>query len=68
MTSQDVVTFTGSASTGKMLKSLPVIVENAVPFNMEADSLNAAVLGPDALPGTPEFDLFVKEVESLFTV
>lgn len=60
--SQDVVTFTGSASTGKMLKSMPSLVEHAVPFNMEADSLNAAVLAPDAQPGTPVFDLFVKEV------
>ncbi len=62
VTSQDVVTFTGSASTGKMLKSLPQIIENAVPFNMEADSLNASVLGEDAVPGTPEFDIFIKEV------
>jgi oxepin-CoA hydrolase / 3-oxo-5,6-dehydrosuberyl-CoA semialdehyde dehydrogenase len=62
VTSQDVVTFTGSASTGRMLKSLPQIIENAVPFNMEADSLNAAVLGEDAVPGTPEFDIFIKEV------
>ncbi len=62
VTSQDVVTFTGSASTGRMLKALPQIIENAVPFNMEADSLNAAVLGEDAGPGTPEFDIFIKEV------
>ena len=68
LTSQDVATFTGSASTGRMLKSLPVIVENSVPFNMEADSLNAAVLGPDAGPGTPEFDLFVKEVRKEITL
>ena len=50
--SQDVVTFTGSASTGKKLKSHPRLIEEAVPFNMEADSLNCCVLGPDALPGT----------------
>lgn len=62
VTSQDVVTFTGSAATGRMLKSLPQIIENAVPFNMEADSLNASVLGEDAIPGTPEFDIFIKEV------
>ncbi len=62
VTSQDVVTFTGSAVTGRMLKSLPQIIENAVPFNMEADSLNASVLGEDAVPGTPEFDIFIKEV------
>jgi oxepin-CoA hydrolase/3-oxo-5,6-dehydrosuberyl-CoA semialdehyde dehydrogenase len=68
VTSQDVVTFTGSASTGRMLKSLPQIVEHAVPFNMEADSLNAAVLGEDAAPGTEEFDLFIKEVRREMTV
>lgn len=62
VTSQDVVTFTGSAATGRMLKSLPQIIENAVPFNMEADSLNASVLGEDAVPGTLEFDIFIKEV------
>ncbi|MBU6340082.1 MAG: phenylacetic acid degradation bifunctional protein PaaZ [Bacteroidetes bacterium] len=59
---QDVVTFTGSAETGKKLRVAPSIVHNSVPFNMEADSLNAAVLGIDAVPGTPEFDLFIKEV------
>lgn len=66
--SQDVVTFTGSASTGKKLKSHPAIIENAVPFNMEADSLNCSVLGEDAAPGTPEFDLFIKEVRKEMTV
>ena len=65
--SQDVVTFTGSATTGKMLKSHPNILENAVPFNMEADSLNCSVLGEDAVPGTPEFDLFIKEVRNEMT-
>ncbi|WP_085028275.1 phenylacetic acid degradation bifunctional protein PaaZ [Ensifer aridi] len=59
---QDVVTFTGSAVTGRRLKTHPAIVENSVRFTMEADSLNAAVLGFDAAPGTEEFDLFVKEV------
>lgn len=66
--SQDVVTFTGSASTGKMLKSNPRLIEEAVPFNMEADSLNSSVLGEDAAPGTPEFDLFIKEVRNEMTV
>src|SRR5690606_24778731 len=65
---QDVVTFTGSASTGRMLKSHPRIISEAVPFNMEADSLNASVLGEDAVPGTPEFDLFIKEVRNEMTV
>ncbi len=59
---QDVVTFTGSADTGRMLKSTPAVIANSVPFNMEADSLNACVLGADAVPGTPEFDIFIKEV------
>lgn len=66
--SQDVVTFTGSAHTGKMLKSHPRILEEAVPFNVEADSLNAAILGEDAAPGTDEFDLFIKEVRKEVTV
>jgi oxepin-CoA hydrolase/3-oxo-5,6-dehydrosuberyl-CoA semialdehyde dehydrogenase len=53
VTGQDVVTFTGSAWTGRKLRTHPAIVENAVRFTMEADSLNAAILGPDAAPGTP---------------
>ncbi|MBW7867603.1 MAG: phenylacetic acid degradation bifunctional protein PaaZ [Brumimicrobium sp.] len=68
VTNQDVVTFTGSAATGKKLKGLPHIIEESVPFNLEADSLNASVLGKDAVPGTPEFDLFVKEVAKEMTV
>lgn len=64
---QDVVTFTGSASTGKMLKSHPRILEESVPFNMEADSLNCSVLGMDARPGTPDFDIFIKEVHREMT-
>jgi len=59
---QDVVTFTGSASTGRMLKSHPRILSEAVSFNMEADSLNCCILAPDVKPGSAEFDLFVKEV------
>ncbi|MFT3999569.1 MAG: phenylacetic acid degradation bifunctional protein PaaZ [Rhizobium sp.] len=66
--SQDVVTFTGSAATGRRLKTHKAIVENSVRFTMEADSLNAAVLGLDASPGTEEFDLFVKEVAREMTV
>jgi oxepin-CoA hydrolase / 3-oxo-5,6-dehydrosuberyl-CoA semialdehyde dehydrogenase len=64
----DVVTFTGSAFTGKKLKALPHITENSVPFNLEADSLNACVLGEDATPGTPEFDIFIKEVLKEITI
>jgi len=66
--SQDVVTFTGSATTGRMLKAHKRIIEEAVPFTMEADSLNASILGEDAVPGTPEFDLFIKEVRNEMTV
>ncbi len=67
LTAQDLITFTGSAHTGRMLKSMPHIIENAIPFNMEADSLNAAVLGEDAAPGTTNFDLFIKEVRREMT-
>lgn len=66
--SQDVVTFTGSADTGRMLKAHPRIIQEAVPFTMEADSLNASILGEDAVPGTQEFDLFIKEVRTEMTV
>ncbi|WP_299472454.1 phenylacetic acid degradation bifunctional protein PaaZ [uncultured Roseibium sp.] len=65
---QDVVTFTGSASTGQKLKSGPAILQHSVRFTMEADSLNASILGIDAGPGTEEFDLFVKEVSREMTV
>ncbi|WP_170339723.1 phenylacetic acid degradation bifunctional protein PaaZ [Ruegeria arenilitoris] len=62
LTCQDVVSFTGSADTAMKLRQNPVIVTNSVRFVAEQDSLNASILGPDAAPGTPEFDLFVKEV------
>lgn len=65
--SQDVVTFTGSASTGLMLKSNPRILAESVPFNMEADSLNCMVLGEDVTPDMPEWDIFVKEVRKEMT-
>jgi len=65
---QDSVTFTGSASTGRMLKSHPSIINNSIPFNMEADSLNCSILGANAAPGTPEFDLFIKAVAQEVTV
>ncbi|GGH69047.1 phenylacetic acid degradation bifunctional protein PaaZ [Phaeocystidibacter marisrubri] len=64
----DTVTFTGSAATGKKLQASPQILERGVTFNLEADSLNASVLGEAAAPGTPEFDLFVKEVTREITV
>ena len=68
LTCQDVVTFTGSAETGRSLKEKRVIIDNSVRFNLEADSLNCCILGPDALPGTDEFQLFVKEVVREITV
>lgn len=68
VTSQDVVTFTGSASSGRMLKAHENIVNESVPFNMEADSLNCCVLGDDVNPGDIEFDIFIKEVQKEMTV
>lgn len=62
VTEQDVVAFTGSAATGQMLKERDAVMQHSVRFNMEADSLNCSILGPDAAPGTEEFDLFIKEV------
>jgi len=59
---QDVVSFTGSADTAQKLRASPHLLRNSVRFVAEQDSLNASILGPDAVPGTPEFDLFVKEV------
>jgi oxepin-CoA hydrolase/3-oxo-5,6-dehydrosuberyl-CoA semialdehyde dehydrogenase len=66
--SQDVVTFTGSASTGLLLKSNPKILAESVPFNMEADSLNSMVLGHDVGINDPEFEIFIKEVRKEITV
>jgi oxepin-CoA hydrolase / 3-oxo-5,6-dehydrosuberyl-CoA semialdehyde dehydrogenase len=68
VTAQDVVTFTGSRQTGLLLKSHERILKESVPFNIEADSLNALVLGKDSVPGTPEWELFVKEVRKEITV
>ena len=65
---QDIVSFTGSASTAMKLQTHPVIARESVRFVAERDSLNASLLGPDAAPGTPEFDLFVKEVATEMTV
>jgi len=62
LTLQDVVSFTGSADTAFKLRSSPHILNNSIRFVAEQDSLNASILGPDATPGTPEFDLFIKEV------
>ena len=68
VTSQDVVTFTGSASTGLLLKANKNILVENVPFNMEADSLNCIVLGEDVQPGSPEWEIFIKEIRREMTV
>lgn len=68
VTCQDVISFTGSASTAQMLRSRPNIIENSVRFIAEQDSLNGCVLGLDATPGTPEFDLFIKEIANEISV
>lgn len=65
---RDVVTFTGSASTGRMLKAHPKLLSHSVPFNMEADSLNSCVLGRSVQNGDPEFELFIKELRKEMTV
>jgi oxepin-CoA hydrolase/3-oxo-5,6-dehydrosuberyl-CoA semialdehyde dehydrogenase len=68
LTEQDLVGFTGSAATARKLRGHPAIVGRAVRFNAEADSLNCSILGPDAGPGTPEFDLYVKQLVTEMTV
>src|SRR6478609_11825265 len=68
LTGQDAVSFTGSAHTALKLKSHPTVVRESVRFVAEQDSLNASLLGPDAGPGTVEFDLFIKEVVNEMTV
>jgi oxepin-CoA hydrolase/3-oxo-5,6-dehydrosuberyl-CoA semialdehyde dehydrogenase len=68
LTGQDVVSFTGSATTALKLRSHPVVLRESVKFVAEQDSLNASLLGPHAAPGTPEFDLFVREVVNEMTV
>ncbi|MET1035066.1 MAG: aldehyde dehydrogenase family protein, partial [Arthrobacter sp.] len=65
---RDMVSFTGSASTARALKSHRNVLEGGVRFTAETDSLNAAILGPDGVPGTPEFDAFVKAVTTEITV
>ncbi len=68
LTEQDMLGFTGSAATARRLRAHPVVVGRAVRFNAEADSLNCSVLGQDAVPGTPEFDLYVKQLVTEMTV
>jgi oxepin-CoA hydrolase/3-oxo-5,6-dehydrosuberyl-CoA semialdehyde dehydrogenase len=65
---QDLVSFTGSAATARQLRAHPAIVERSVRFNAEADSLNCSILGPEAGPGTPEFDLYVGQLVTEMTV
>jgi oxepin-CoA hydrolase / 3-oxo-5,6-dehydrosuberyl-CoA semialdehyde dehydrogenase len=68
LTEQDLVSFTGSAATGRTLRSNPAVIARSVRFNAEADSLNCSILGPDAREGTPEFDLYVGQLVTEMTV
>jgi oxepin-CoA hydrolase / 3-oxo-5,6-dehydrosuberyl-CoA semialdehyde dehydrogenase len=68
LTEHDLVAFTGSASTARRLRAHPAVVARCVRFNAEADSLNCSILGPDAAPGTPEFDLYVGQLVTEMTV
>ena len=68
LTEQDLVSFTGSAATARQLRAHPAVVGHSVRFNAEADSLNCSILGPDAGPGTPEFDLYVRQLVTEMTV
>ncbi len=68
LTEQDSVSFTGSASTAQRLRTHPTLTSRAVRFTAEADSLNCSVLGPDAVAGTPEFDLYVTQLVTEMTV
>ncbi|MDK1348628.1 phenylacetic acid degradation bifunctional protein PaaZ [Streptomyces sp. 378] len=68
LTEQDLVSFTGSAATAERLRTHPSVIGQAVRFNAEADSVNCSVLGPDAIPGTAEFDLYVDQLVTEMTV
>src|SRR5258707_1550782 len=68
LTEQDLVSFTGSAATARQLRANPAVVGRSVRFNAEADSLNCSILGPDAREGTPEFDLYVRQLVTEMTV
>ncbi len=68
LTEQDLLSFTGSASTANRLRSHPNVVARSVRFNAEADSLNMSVLGPDAAPGTPAFERYVRQLVTEMTV
>jgi oxepin-CoA hydrolase/3-oxo-5,6-dehydrosuberyl-CoA semialdehyde dehydrogenase len=64
---QDTIAFTGSKNTAEFLQQHPKVIGESVAFTAETDSLNSSILGPDAVPGTPEFDLFIKEVSREMT-
>ncbi|HEY2316078.1 MAG TPA: phenylacetic acid degradation bifunctional protein PaaZ [Streptosporangiaceae bacterium] len=68
LTEQDLVSFTGSAATARQLRAHPAVVARSVRFNAEADSLNCSILGPDASPGSPEFDQYVTQLVTEMTV
>jgi oxepin-CoA hydrolase/3-oxo-5,6-dehydrosuberyl-CoA semialdehyde dehydrogenase len=65
---QDAIAFTGSAATAAALRGHLAVTLRGARFNAEADSLNCSILGPDAGPGTAEFDLYVREVFREMTV
>jgi len=64
---QDTIAFTGSKNTAEFLQQHPKVIAESVAFTAETDSLNSSILGPDAVPGTPEFDLYIKEVANEMT-
>src|SRR6185437_10284906 len=68
LSEQDTLSFTGSAATARRLRAHPAVVARSVRFNAEADSLNCSILGPDAGPDSPEFDLFVRQLVTEMTV
>ncbi len=68
LTEQDLVSFTGSATTARQLRAHPVVTGRSVRFNAEADSLNCSILGPDAGPGSPEFELYITQLVTEMTV
>jgi oxepin-CoA hydrolase / 3-oxo-5,6-dehydrosuberyl-CoA semialdehyde dehydrogenase len=68
LTDQDLLSFTGSASTAQRLRTNPTVAARSVRFNAEADSLNCSILGPDAIPGTAEFDLYISQLVTEMTV
>jgi oxepin-CoA hydrolase/3-oxo-5,6-dehydrosuberyl-CoA semialdehyde dehydrogenase len=68
LTEQDLVSFTGSATTAARLRADRTVVERSVRFTAEADSLNCSILGPDATRGTAEFDLYVGQLVTEMTV